>query len=162
MCLLALAVAVKPLADIVANYACCDRHKKADQDFQHLHPPLLPEWRRAAPQLYHNPPKSASGSFCGKHFRCPLDFAQNHWHTLGYRGSVATHFCGDFDLWYLLNEVIWLQSAYHQRLDWPRRLPVPNRNAAACPVHQEVLPVRSSAIALPGEFLPTSPQPSSP
>lgn len=42
LCLLALAVAVKPLADIVANYACCDRHKKADQDFQHLHLPSAP------------------------------------------------------------------------------------------------------------------------
>ena len=28
LCLLALAMTVKPLAHIVANYACCNRHKE--------------------------------------------------------------------------------------------------------------------------------------
>lgn len=28
LCLLALAVTVKPLADVVGNYTCCDRHKE--------------------------------------------------------------------------------------------------------------------------------------
>ena len=37
MCLLALAASVKPLADIVANYACCDRHKETGQDCIHSH-----------------------------------------------------------------------------------------------------------------------------
>ena len=40
LCLLALAVAVKPLAYAVAGYACCDRHKKTNYEFQRIH--LLP------------------------------------------------------------------------------------------------------------------------
>lgn len=38
MCLLALAVPLKPLAHIVANYARYERHKEIDQDFQQVHP----------------------------------------------------------------------------------------------------------------------------
>ena len=37
LCLLALAVAVKPLADAVAKYTCCDGHKDFREDFQHTH-----------------------------------------------------------------------------------------------------------------------------
>ena len=38
LCLLALAVTVKPLANIVANYARSDRHKETDQNLQEVHP----------------------------------------------------------------------------------------------------------------------------
>lgn len=37
LCLLALAVSVKPLADVVANYTCCDGHKDARENFQCRH-----------------------------------------------------------------------------------------------------------------------------
>ena len=37
MCLLALAVPVKPLADIVADYARSDRHEECGEDFQCVH-----------------------------------------------------------------------------------------------------------------------------
>ena len=40
LCLLALAMSIKPLADKVANYACCERHKETGEDFQATH--LLP------------------------------------------------------------------------------------------------------------------------
>ena len=40
LCLLALAMSFKPLADIVANYARCERHKETGEDFQATH--LLP------------------------------------------------------------------------------------------------------------------------
>lgn len=40
LCLLALAVPVKPLAHAVADYARSDRHKECDQEFHHTH--LLP------------------------------------------------------------------------------------------------------------------------
>jgi hypothetical protein len=30
-------VPVKPLAHIVANYACCDRHKEVDENDQNIH-----------------------------------------------------------------------------------------------------------------------------
>lgn len=38
LCLLALAVPLKPLAHVVANYARYERHKEIDQDFQQVHP----------------------------------------------------------------------------------------------------------------------------
>lgn len=41
MCLLALAVPLKPLAHVVANYARYKRHKEIDQDFQQVHPPSV-------------------------------------------------------------------------------------------------------------------------
>lgn len=37
MCLLALAVTIKPLADAMAKYTCCDGHKDACEDFQSRH-----------------------------------------------------------------------------------------------------------------------------
>lgn len=40
MCLLALAMTVKPLADEVANYIRCDRHKETDEVLHRSH--LLP------------------------------------------------------------------------------------------------------------------------
>ena len=42
LCLLASAVAVKPLAHEVADYARCDRHKETGQNFHGIHPLLLP------------------------------------------------------------------------------------------------------------------------
>ena len=50
--LLSLAVAVKPLADIVAGYTCCDRHKESDEIFHALTSFLLPDWSGAAEPLY--------------------------------------------------------------------------------------------------------------
>lgn len=48
LCLLALAVSVKPLADVVADYTCCDRQEKTD-DVIHADTSFpLPDWRRAA------------------------------------------------------------------------------------------------------------------
>lgn len=40
LCLLALAMSFKPLVDIAANYARCERHKETGEDFQATH--LLP------------------------------------------------------------------------------------------------------------------------
>ena len=40
MCLLALAVSIKPLANTVADYTCCDRDQKVDEEFHSVH--LLP------------------------------------------------------------------------------------------------------------------------
>ena len=37
MCLLSLVVSVKPLANVVANYTCYDRHKKIGEVFQGYH-----------------------------------------------------------------------------------------------------------------------------
>lgn len=48
LCLLALAVTVKPLADAMANYTCCNGHKDAGYDFHADTSFLLPEWRRTA------------------------------------------------------------------------------------------------------------------
>ena len=41
MCLLALAMSVKPLANVVADYARCNRHKKCDDVFQYRHLPSV-------------------------------------------------------------------------------------------------------------------------
>jgi hypothetical protein len=43
LCLLALAVPIKPLADVVADYTCYDRHKETGKKVQHCHLPLLPQ-----------------------------------------------------------------------------------------------------------------------
>ena len=37
LCLLSLAVPVKPLADVITDYVCCDRHQKYDQNIQNAH-----------------------------------------------------------------------------------------------------------------------------
>ena len=37
LCLLALAVTIKPLADEIANYIRSDRHKDTSEDFQGAH-----------------------------------------------------------------------------------------------------------------------------
>lgn len=39
LCLLALAMPVKPLANVEANYVRCDRHEKRDKVFQLRTPP---------------------------------------------------------------------------------------------------------------------------
>jgi len=51
LCLPALAVPVKPLANIVADYARSDRHEECGEVFHGIHPLLLPVWGRAAELL---------------------------------------------------------------------------------------------------------------
>lgn len=54
LCLLALAMSVKPLADIVANYTCYDRDQKcADSVHMYSPPPILHGRRRAALKVYY-------------------------------------------------------------------------------------------------------------
>lgn len=48
LCLLALAVTIKPLADVTANYTCYDSHKDAGQNFQYRHPLSVARMGRAA------------------------------------------------------------------------------------------------------------------
>jgi hypothetical protein len=49
LCLLALAPTVKPLANIVANYACCDSQKEIYKIGQVTHLLSVARVRRAAP-----------------------------------------------------------------------------------------------------------------
>ena len=56
---LSLAVPVKPLADIVARYTRCDRHKKSKNGFQMIHPLLLPVSLGAAQLLYQSSTQTA-------------------------------------------------------------------------------------------------------
>lgn len=37
LCLLALAVTVKPLANVEADYTCCDSHKEISEEIQDAH-----------------------------------------------------------------------------------------------------------------------------
>lgn len=46
LCLTALAVTVKPLADVVAHYTRSDRHKETCEDFHQAHLLLLPGFER--------------------------------------------------------------------------------------------------------------------
>ena len=68
--LLSLAVAVKPLADIVAGYTCCDRHKESDEIFHALTSFLLPDWRRAEESFYYLSAKSVSFYCIIEQYQC--------------------------------------------------------------------------------------------
>ena len=46
--LLLVVMPVKPLADIVGGYTCCDRHQETNQKFHCFTPFLLPVWGGAA------------------------------------------------------------------------------------------------------------------
>ena len=43
LCLLALVMSIKPLADVIADHTCCDRHQETSCRIHALRLPLLPE-----------------------------------------------------------------------------------------------------------------------
>lgn len=53
LCLLTLALCVKPLANVVADYACCDGQQKCTEISHSYTSSLLPDWSRAAETVYH-------------------------------------------------------------------------------------------------------------
>ena len=52
LCLLALVMPVKPLADIVRNYARCDRHQKCNEEIHSVHPPSVARLGKVQGSIY--------------------------------------------------------------------------------------------------------------